>query len=165
MCRDKRLWAGAKRLSHKFLTGNGLFDEILWSNIMKTKAVFLSVLALSGFMFAGSAHAAGECDRYRTSYDQTYCLAKLFLESDNELNSVYKDLNKLIKAPVKQQLVATQRDWIRYRDATCEPSAGTINVDCNYRVNRERTEYLRDRLRECKVGTCRGALIGAASWK
>lgn len=44
---------------------------------------------------------------------------------------------------------------MKYRDNVCQPESGTINVDCNYRVNRERTEYLRDRLRECKAGTCR----------
>ena len=41
---------------------------------------------------------------------------------------------------------------MKYRDNVCQPESGTINVDCNYRVNRERTEYLRDRLRECKAG-------------
>ncbi|MGO4781509.1 lysozyme inhibitor LprI family protein, partial [Lysobacter sp. 2RAB21] len=68
-----------------------------------------------------------------------------------------------IKEPVKQQLKATQLDWIKYRDTSCE-SSGAINVDCNYRVNRERGEYLRDRVRECKAGTCRNDEIVKKSW-
>lgn len=105
----------------------------------------------------------GECDKYKTSYDRTYCFAKLFVESDNELNSVYKDLSNAVKQPTRQKLKATELDWIKYRNDACENS-GTIDVDCNYGVNRSRTEYLRDRLRECKAGTCRDDMIGKASW-
>ncbi|MFD0323679.1 lysozyme inhibitor LprI family protein [Lysobacter gummosus] len=130
-------------------------------NSMKT---IFSALALGLLGFASfAANAQGECDKYRTSYDKTYCFAKLFLESDKELNTAYNDLRGLIKEPVKQQLKATQLDWIKYRDNSCE-SSGSINVDCNYRVNRERGEYLRDRVRECKAGTCRNDEIVKKSW-
>ncbi|MFQ6312022.1 lysozyme inhibitor LprI family protein [Lysobacter capsici] len=122
-------------------------------------AAALSLLGLASF----AANAQGECDKYRTSYDKTYCFAKLFLESDKELNTAYKDLRAVAKEAANQKLKATQLDWIKYRDATCE-SSGSINVDCNYRVNRERTEYLRDRARECKAGTCRDEMIGKKSW-
>ncbi|WP_322029956.1 lysozyme inhibitor LprI family protein [Paraburkholderia sp. J76] len=129
---------------------------------MKTtiSALLFSMLGLAAF----SAHAAGECDRYRSEYDKTYCFSKLFLQSDAELNQVYDDLNKLIKPAVKQELKETEASWIQYRDGSCS-SGGTIDVDCNYRVNRERTEYLRDRLRECKTGTCRNGEIVKPSWK
>jgi len=119
------------------------------------------VLALTGFT-AFSAQA-DECDKYKTSYDQTYCFAKLFLESDKELNTVYGELRSASREPVKQQLKSVQLEWIRYRNDSCE-SQGRIDVNCNYRVNRERTEYLRDRARECKVGTCRDDMIAKKSW-
>ncbi|MDR2861479.1 MAG: lysozyme inhibitor LprI family protein [Syntrophobacterales bacterium] len=111
------------------------------------------------------AIAEGECDKYKTSYDRTYCFAKLFIESDNELNTVYKDLRKVIKTHAREQLTLVQREWMEYRDDICQPVAGTINVDCNYRLNRDRTEYLRDRLRECRAGTCRDDKIGQKSWE
>ena len=120
--------------------------------------------ALAAWAFCSSAHAAGECDKYTTPYDQTYCFAKLFVESDKELNEVYKALGKQINASVRDDLKIVQREWMKYRDSTCQPQSGTINVDCNYRVNRERTEYLRDRLRECKAGTCRPDMIAQQSW-
>jgi uncharacterized protein YecT (DUF1311 family) len=124
----------------------------------------LSFLAATLFaMYAGSSSAQTECDKYNTSYDKTYCFAKLFLESDKELNAVYTELRALIKDPVRSQLTQVQRDWIKYRNASCERN-GNIDVDCNYQVNRERTEYLRDRARECRAGTCRDNMIGKKSW-
>lgn len=128
------------------------------------KRLIGSVLAgMLAIAFHG-AQAQGECDKYTTSYDLTYCYSKLFLESDKELNSVYNELRGAIKEGTKKQLLSVQRDWMKYRDQTCQPTAGTINVDCNYDVNRKRSEYLRDRLRECKSGTCRDDMIGSKSW-
>jgi uncharacterized protein YecT (DUF1311 family) len=111
------------------------------------------------------AFAAGECDKYTTSYDRTYCFSKLFFESDKDLNAVYKELQGTLTSNAKKSLTAVQRDWIKYRDSACQPNEGTINVDCNYNVNRERTSYLRDRLTECKAGTCRDDMIGSKSWE
>lgn len=113
--------------------------------------------------FSAPTLAANECDRYTTDYDHTYCMAKLSAASDTELNNVYKDLRKVIDAKTKKQLVGVQKDWIAHRDNICS-EAGTINVDCNYRVTKERTEYLRDRVRECRTGTCRPDAILEQSW-
>ena len=110
------------------------------------------------------AQGAGECDKYSTSYDRTYCYRKLFVESDKELNSVYNELRGQLKGRVRQDLVDVQLAWIRHRDQACQTKPGTIDVDCNYDVNRRRTDYLRDRLRECKVGNCRADMIAAPSW-
>jgi uncharacterized protein YecT (DUF1311 family) len=126
----------------------------------------IKYLLLATFVIATqSAFAAGECDKYTSSYDRTYCFSKLFVESDKELNTVYTELRAAIKEPAQKALTGVQRDWIKHRDQSCQPEAGTINVDCNYDVNRKRTEYLRDRLRECKAGTCRDDMIGSKSWK
>ena len=128
---------------------------------MKIGITVATVLTL--LLAAQVAYADGECDKYTTSYDQTYCFAKLFLESDKELNASYKELKDSLKDDTKAGLTQTQRDWIKYRDATCS-NKGTIDVDCNYRVNRDRTNYLRDRARECKTGTCRNDMITQKSW-
>ena len=129
---------------------------------MKSRTV--AALSFIVLIFAcQTAKAEGECETYTTSYDRTYCFAKLFLESDKELNDVYKELRGLVGDEAKQGLTQTQRDWIRFRNNTCERH-GTINVDCNFRVNRERTEYLRDRVRECKTGHQRNNMIIKKSW-
>lgn len=129
------------------------------------KNILNSALIAALVFVCQSAFALGECDKYSSSYDKTYCFSKLFVESDAELNTVYKGLRDIVKEPVKKQLTLVQRDWLKYRDQACQPEAGTINVDCNYEVNRKRAEYLRDRLRECKTGTCREDMIGSKSWK
>ncbi|MDR3629649.1 MAG: lysozyme inhibitor LprI family protein [Desulfocapsaceae bacterium] len=129
------------------------------------KSIIGLSLSLVCLLFVSQTARAemGECDKYTTSYDQTYCYCKLFMESDKELNEAYKELRSQVKDDVKQQLTQTQRDWMKYRDSTCERQ-GAINVDCNYKVNRERTIYLRDRVRECKTGNCRSDMIGQKSW-
>lgn len=104
------------------------------------------------------------CDRYNTSYDRTYCLSKLFVESDKELNEVYKELRQKLDGGTREKLKQTQLSWIQYRNNRCETQPGTINVDCNYEVNKTRTEYLRDRLRECKTGACDKNAIVRPSW-
>ena len=113
---------------------------------------------------AHAAFAIEACERYTTSYDRTYCASKLFVESDNELNTVYKNLRQFAKGETGKALVQTQRAWLKHRSAICETKPGTINVDCSYEVNRSRTEYLRDRLRECRAGSCDASAIVRQSW-
>lgn len=120
-------------------------------------------LLLLSLLVPTLAIANDACDHFNTSYDRTYCSAKLFLESDNELNEVYKELKSTLKPEVAKGLTQTQRDWIRHRDMACE-NKGEIDVGCNFKINRERTEYLRDRLRECKTGNCQTNAITKQSW-
>ncbi len=114
-------------------------------------------------LLTGSALADEACDQYQTAYDQTYCMAKLFLASDDELNQVYKDLKSQLQGNTAKKLTNVQRQWISYRDSNCQ-AEGKINVRCNYHINKARTEYLRDRLRECKTGNCRLEAIIQPSW-
>jgi len=123
------------------------------------------VVAGLSVMISNVVFAQGECDKYKTSYDATYCYSKLFVESDKELNVVYKELKDGLKDDMKKKLTETQREWMKYRNNVCEEVPGAINVDCNYIVNKERTDFLRDRLRECKTGNCRAEMIVKKSWK
>ncbi|WP_161786859.1 lysozyme inhibitor LprI family protein [Cupriavidus sp. SK-4] len=140
----------------------GYMQEIQPFLHTKPMKAILSALTLA-LLAPVAAQAANECDKYRTSYDKTYCFAKLFLESDKELNGSYNELRGMVGDSVKQKLKDTQLEWIKYRDASCE-QGGAIDVDCNYRVNRDRAEYLRDRVRECKAGTCRNDMIAKKAW-
>lgn len=129
------------------------------------KKLWISLVVGVFVMASGAVFAGDECDKYKTSYDQTYCYAKLFVESDKELNAVYNELKGKLKDDMKKKLAETEREWMKYRTKTCEEEPGTITLDCNYKINRERTEYLRDRLRECKTGNCREDMITGKSWK
>jgi uncharacterized protein YecT (DUF1311 family) len=111
------------------------------------------MITLALLLAAIPAHADDACANPKTTYDKTYCMSKLFVESDKELNEVYKELTKAITKEQKTKLVKVQRNWIKFRDEACEDK-GTIHVKCNFQVNKERAEALRDRLRECKTGHC-----------
>jgi uncharacterized protein YecT (DUF1311 family) len=127
----------------------------------------ISSIGLAALVFAFTQvplYAGDGCENPQTSYDRTYCMAKLFVESDKELNVVYKELRAGISKEMKKKLMDVQLEWIKYRDSSCE-SSGTIDVKCNYDVNRARTEFLRDRVRECKTGQCRNDLIPQKSWE
>lgn len=127
------------------------------------KKVIAGLSASLLLLMSNLAHADGECDKYKTSYYKTYCMAKIFLEADKELNIVYSKLRGILKRGHKKQLTETQRVWLKYRDSSCDQSS-SIDVNCNYKINKERTDYLRDRLRECMAGTCRNELIAQKSW-
>ncbi len=130
------------------------------------KKFFVVFVVIAGLFCSKVTFAVGECDKYKSPYDKTYCFAKLFIESDNELNEVYRELmNNINRDEIKKKLIETQRQWIEFRNKTCEKTSGTIDVQCSYKVNKERTEFLRDRLRECKTGNCRNEEIYKKSWK
>ena len=108
-------------------------------------------------------HTANACDNPQNSYDATYCKAKLFIEADEEMNGVYKALRSKLDKTGKEELRQIQLKWLEYRNFHCE-RMGTINVECNFVVVKSRTDYLRDRLRECEIGYCSADKIRAKSW-
>ena len=131
---------------------------------MKLFGAALGVLLLCSMTQSQSARAEDGCANPKTSYDRTYCMAKLFMEADKDLNTVYKELSGMLKPDQKKKLVQAQRNWIKFRDTACE-TRGRINVDCNFKVNKERHDVLADRVRECKTGHCREDLLVQEDWK
>ncbi|HUB09771.1 MAG TPA: lysozyme inhibitor LprI family protein [Myxococcales bacterium] len=121
------------------------------------------LVAIAALAAPSQARAGNGCENPKTPYDKTYCLAKLFVESDGELNQVYQELRKALKKDSQHALLGAQREWLAFRDQKCS-AGGTIDVQCNYDVNRARTEFLRDRSRECKTGQCRDDLVGQKNW-
>ena len=128
------------------------------------RAITVLLASFTVFSFQGT-RAAETCDKYTNSYDKTYCFSKLFVESDTQLNVAYKALYGFLQGRDRVRLQQAERDWIKYRDRTCQTNPGAINVECNYEVNRKRSEYLRSRLLECKAGACHSDMIGSHSWQ
>lgn len=122
------------------------------------------LIALSLAMAIPAFALETNCDKYKGSYDRTYCLSKLFVESDNELNDVYQELRGKLNADGQKALKNTEIKWLKYRTSRCETSPGTIDVRCSYEVNRDRTNFLRDRLRECNSRMCDNSAVGTQSW-
>ena len=121
------------------------------------KNLILFIFSISfGNVFAG-------CEKPAAGYDSTYCMAKLFVESDNELNNAYKNLSILLNHEQKKKLIGAQRSWIKFRNVKCS-DGGTIMVDCNYSVNKNRTKFFLDRITECKIGSCKNDLLGSENF-
>ncbi|MCK3655275.1 hypothetical protein A4G19_05745 [Pasteurellaceae bacterium Macca] len=121
--------------------------------------------ALLALLVAPTFAVADEsCEHFKTSYDRTYCSAKSLIESDKALKKVYNKLKSQLNSELSKGLIQAQKDWIRHRDLACENNNGNLDVDCNFRINRERTDYLRDRLRECQAGRCQIHAITKQSW-
>ncbi len=125
---------------------------------------FVCVAVLAALVFTTRASAADGCENPKNSYDATYCFVKLFMAADDELNTAYQDLKQVLSKDQMEKLKGAQRAWIKYRNNACS-SAGNIDVECNYKVNKSRVEALHDRLRECKTGHCRDDLLEAKEWE
>ncbi len=121
---------------------------------MLTKYFIATLLSFASF----NLYAADGCTTPRSQYDKVYCVAKLFVQSDTDLNDTYKNLTKLLTPKTKQKLVKVQRNWIKFRDDSCMDNDG-LNVECNYQINKARVTYLEDRLRECKIEHCQENLL------
>lgn len=118
------------------------------------KSLFLAAtLVLSSF----SALAQQNCDKPRDDFDGLYCLNKVYIETDAELNQVYKELVPRLPAEGKAKLKETQLAWIEERNSSCSrriDSGFYVNLACATRVTRNRLQVLQERVRECKSSGC-----------
>ena len=116
-------------------------------------------------MWGGNAAYGDGCSNPTSSYDRTFCAAKKLMQSDQELNEVYKVLMRRIAKDrgLVSKLKEVQNRWIVFRNNSCE-AKGEIDLECNYQVNRARIDYLNERIRECKGGACDKEKIFAQPW-
>jgi uncharacterized protein YecT (DUF1311 family) len=100
---------------------------------MQKQIKFLSIFAVLTLTAALTAQAA---DSDNCDIEAPGCLEKILKVQDQELNQVYqlalkalpeKDANDSRKA--RQQLVKSQRTWLKYRDANCAVVGGQEGGD------------------------------------
>lgn len=48
------------------------------------------------------------------------CFARMYKAADSQLNQVYEQIRQGLAPDQQQQLLAAQRLWIQFRDATCK---------------------------------------------
>ena len=117
---------------------------------MKKSAILLLTLI-------SSSAFADNCDTPRDDFDGLYCLNKVYQESDNELNAEYKTLRSLLNKQEKGILKQSQLNWIKQRNDNCSFRQDTrffVNLKCAKDTTVERTNVIRDRIRECKATGC-----------
>jgi len=115
------------------------------------KVIFLCVAAT--LFAAAPARAAGtNCDNATTQFDLDQCAGNDYQAADAELNRVYTRLMSQYDEQNKTSLRQSERDWIRYRDSTCEhetaeSQGGTMHPML---VSECLTEKTKDRVRELR---------------
>ena len=117
--------------------------------------VLLSVLL-------SSTALADNCDKPRDDFDGLYCLNKVYQESDKEPNVVYKELRTHLNKPEKKALKTTQLAWIKSRNGSCSFRKGRdfyVSLGCTTKMTVDRTNQIRDRVRECKATGCRASKL------
>ena len=100
---------------------------------------------------------ADNCDKPRDDFDGLYCLNKVYIESDKELNVAYKELRAYLNKEEKSKLKETQVAWIKSRNSSCsfrKDGRFFVSLGCTADTTIDRTNTLKDRIRECKVTGC-----------
>jgi uncharacterized protein YecT (DUF1311 family) len=118
---------------------------------MKTLLAFL-LLCLSLPAFADSA-----CDHPKNDFDGLYCLNKVWIEADHNLNTTYQKLNLKLDVAGKSALKKGQIEWMKSRNSSCSETKGDhflVDLDCAAKTTIERTQFLEDRYRECVSAGC-----------
>lgn len=123
----------------------------------------LAMLVSAAFMFPMLSWGAQNCDKPVNDFDGLYCLTKVYLEADKELNNSYAKLTKRLNTSQKSKLKRGQLAWIRERNDQCSYNNNEgffVNMDCATRTTTERVNFLNDRVRECAAGSCRDSRLG-----
>ena len=134
--------------------------DIMKHTMVKTS---LAMLTSAAFMLPVLSWGAQNCDKPINDFDGLYCLTKVYLEADKELNNSYTKLNKVLNSQQKTTLKRGQLAWMRDRNDQCSYNNDEgffVNMGCATRVTTERVNFLNDRVRECNAGSCRDSRLG-----
>ncbi|SMC26371.1 Uncharacterized conserved protein YecT, DUF1311 family [Andreprevotia lacus DSM 23236] len=119
---------------------------------MKKTLLAAALLATAAFASANSA-----CDKPKNDFDNLYCLDKVYLQADKDLNEAYGKLVKVLDADGKAALKKGQLAWISSRNSECSYSDAKgfyVNLECATRTTTERAQFLTERYRECTSAGC-----------
>jgi uncharacterized protein YecT (DUF1311 family) len=105
----------------------------------------------------GSSAALADCAKSKNEFEDVYCYAKIYIDSDNDLNAAYKALTAKLDADTKSVLKKSQLAWMKARNDDCgqtDSDGYYVDLSCAVDKTRTRTQFLRDRQAECDSGTC-----------
>jgi uncharacterized protein YecT (DUF1311 family) len=132
---------------------------IVYGGIMKKLVfgIFASLTLTSGALIISKAQSGSGCDSPKPGFDGLYCIMQDFVQADNELNIYYKQLRGKLNPQGRDLLKKYELVWIDYRDEQSrEYLAGepVVKMWTATRITKERTEFLKARLRECNSTGC-----------
>lgn len=111
---------------------------------------------------AGSAFANSACDNPQDNFDYMYCLNKVYMQADADLNANYKKLVPKLDHDGVATLKKRQLAWIKERNDMCSEHEKTrfmVDLDCVTEKTIERTKFLQDRYRECTSSGCQNSRL------
>jgi uncharacterized protein YecT (DUF1311 family) len=115
------------------------------------RIVFIIVILAVPFM------VYADCDNPRDDFDGLYCLNKIYIQADKDLNTAYQKLQKQLDSEGKDLLKKSQIRWIESRNSECSymnENGFFVNLKCAAETTIERTNFLNDRYRECMSSGC-----------
>jgi uncharacterized protein YecT (DUF1311 family) len=125
------------------------------------KKLFWPIVCFVVMGFAVSSVISGApasgCAAPRDNFDNLYCLTRVYVQVDTELNGAYKQLRSALNPAGRESLKRYQLDWIEQRNAECSYSNGTgffVNMRCVVDSTSERLQFLRERRSECRSVGC-----------
>jgi uncharacterized protein YecT (DUF1311 family) len=122
-------------------------------------------LLVGGFVLhIGSASARADCGA-KNEFEDVYCYAKQYINSDDELNAAYKALTAKLDADQKTVLKKSQLAWIKKRNAECgstDSDGYSVDLSCAVDFTETRTRFLKDRRAECEGGQCDADKLGSS---
>jgi uncharacterized protein YecT (DUF1311 family) len=115
------------------------------------------IITIAFAALSSTAYANSNCDHPRDDFDGLYCLNKIYLQADKDLNETYGKLSTKLDAAGRSALKQGQLDWIDSRNRQCsrhDPHGFWVNLECATGMTIDRTQFLTDRVRECVSSGC-----------
>ena len=122
-----------------------------------TLRILLATSVLGLALHLGSTAAHADCSTSKNEFEDVYCYAKIYIDSDNDLNAAYKVLTPKLDADAKSVLKKSQLAWMKKRNDECgqrDSDGYYVDLSCAVDFTRNRTKFLRDRTQECESGKC-----------
>jgi uncharacterized protein YecT (DUF1311 family) len=122
---------------------------------MRFRQSFAALAAAFAIQFGAVAHA--DCSTSKNDFEDVYCYAKIYIDSDTDLNQAYKALTGKLDADGKSVLKTSQLGWMKSRNDQCgktDSDGFYVDLSCAVDTTRRRTQFLRDRKAECDTGKC-----------
>lgn len=128
------------------------------------RSTTLAIVTSAAFMLPMLSWGAESCDNPNNDFDSLYCLTKVYLQADKELNASYNKLNRQLNKKQKSTLKRGQLAWLRERNDRCsykdDENGFFVNMGCATRTTTSRVNFLNERVRECNAGSCRDSRLG-----
>ena len=134
-----------------------LILKIFNFNMVKNLIIYLFLL-----FYVVIPLSADNCENPKNDFDGLYCLNKLYVVADKDLNDSYKKLVGKLDSSMKNTLKISQRRWIESRNNECswkDERGFYVNMQCATNKTVDRKNFLDERIRECIASGCQAGKL------